>query len=263
MRLSPTAVSAFHQCPQLYKFLYVDKLGDQYSRPKPYFTMGNHVHATLRDLLRLWPPERRTAQAAQKLLEKNWRRYRTGFKDSQDEQRWAEKAREQLKAFVEGHDLSARPVMLEEALEARITPGLVLRGRVDRVDREPDGSLHIVDYKTGKMPAEADWLQLELHALALSLSRRSAPPVRRLSYLYLGPSELVSTALSPGSLEQVQWDLLGTARSIRQERRFRPRRGPWCKGCDFRPICPTQPDVSATNNDIDGQLELWDDLNGW
>src|SRR4030042_4425231 len=51
LRLSPNSVSTFRRCRQQYKFQYVDKLGDQFFRAKPFFTMGNHVHATLRDLL--------------------------------------------------------------------------------------------------------------------------------------------------------------------------------------------------------------------
>jgi len=257
LRLSPTAISSFRQCRQLYKFLYIDKLGDQYSRPKPYFTMGNHVHATLKDLLKLWPPERRTMQAAEALLRKNWRRYRTGFRNKEDEGRWAEKALSQLRAFMKNHDLSAQPLMLEEPVETEITPGLILRGRVDRVDRESDGSLHIIDYKTGNMPSEMDWSQLELHALAIS--RCSPFPVRRLSYLYLGPSTIESVGLPTGRLEEICWELLGVARQVRRERRYRAKSGPWCKGCDFMSICPRGADVGPANG-IEGQLELWDDL---
>ncbi|MBL7119440.1 MAG: PD-(D/E)XK nuclease family protein [Dehalococcoidia bacterium] len=257
LRLSPTAVSTFRQCRQLYKFLYIDKLGDQYFRPRPYFTMGNHVHATLKGLLQLWPPERRTVQAMEKLLGRNWRRYRTGFRSKKDERRWAEKALAQLRAFMANHDLTAKPLMLEEPVEAEITPGLILRGRVDRVDREADGSLHIIDYKTGNLPPEMDWTQLELHALALS--RRSPSPVHRLSYLYLGPSVLESVAVSAGRLDEVCWELLGLARKVRRERRYRPRPGPRCQGCDFRSICPRGADAEP-GNETEGQLELWDDF---
>jgi len=257
LRLSPTAVSTFRQCRQLYKFLYVDKLGDQYSRPRPYFTMGNHVHATLKDLLKLWPPEQRTIQAAEELLRKNWQRYQTGFSGKEDERRWAEKALAQLRAFMENHDLNVQPLMLEKPLEVEITPGLILRGRVDRVDREPDGSLHIIDYKTGNMPSETDWAQLELHALALS--RCSPFPVRRLSYLYLGPSVLESADLPVSRLDEVNWELLGIARTIRREMRYRPEPGPRCRDGDFRAICPRGTDVEPADG-TKGQLELWDDL---
>jgi putative RecB family exonuclease len=261
LRLSPTAVSTFRQCRQLYKFLYIDKLGDKYSRPRPYYTMANHVHAALKDFFSLWPLERRTPEAMEDLLRQNWRRYQTGFKNSKDERRWAEKALAQVRAFVLNHDVSRQPLMLEEPIEAQITPGVVLRGRVDRVDREADGSLHIIDYKTGNVPTEMDWMQLELHALALS--RRLPSPVRRLSYLYLGPSVLHSTELPPGRLDEVRWELLTVARKVRRERHYRSRPGRWCGNCDFRTICPRGAAIEPAAG-AEGQLELWDDLaNNW
>lgn len=257
LRLSPTAVSTFRQCRQLYKFLYIDKLGDQYSRPRPYFTMANHVHATLKDFFALWPLEQRTAQAMEDLLNKNWRRYRTGFKSRQDERRWAEKALAQVRAFMVNHDVSGRPFMLEKPVEAQITPGLLLRGRVDRVDRQEDGSLHIVDYKTGNVPPQIDWTQLELHAL--TLSRRLPWPVRRLSYLYLGPSVMESADLSAARLDEIRWEVLTIARKIGRERHYRPRPGTWCGNCDFRSLCPRGEEVAPVAG-TEGQFQLWDDL---
>ena len=257
LRLSPTAVSTFRQCRQLYKFLYIDKLGDKYSKPRPYYTMANHVHATLKDFFSLWPLERRTPEAMEDLLRQNWRRYQIGFRDKRDERRWADKALAQVRAFVLNHDVSRQPLMLEEPVEAQITPGLVLRGRIDRVDREADGSLHIIDYKTGNVPSEVDWMQLELHALALS--RRLPSPVHRLSYLYLGPSVMQNVELPSGRLDEVRWELLTIARKVRRERHYRPRPGRWCGNCDFRSICPRSAAVEPETG-AEGQLELWDNL---
>ena len=59
LRLSPSSIAVFKQCRQRYRFLYIDKLGDKYGRPRPYFTMANHVHASLKDFLSLEPVELR------------------------------------------------------------------------------------------------------------------------------------------------------------------------------------------------------------
>jgi hypothetical protein len=61
LHLSPSSIAVFKQCRQRYKFLHIDKLGDQYGKPKPYFTMANHVHTTLKDFLSLQPVGLRTA----------------------------------------------------------------------------------------------------------------------------------------------------------------------------------------------------------
>jgi len=259
MRLSLSKIATFKQCCQRYKFLYVDGLGDVYGKPRPYFTMANHLHATLQDFLSIQPVTLRTSATMKKLLTKNWRRYRVGFRDNRDELRWQEKALTQLEGFVSNHDVSKQPLVMEELMEAEVTPGLTLRGRVDRIDREPDDSLHVIDYKTGKLPQEIDWAQLELHALIAS--KHFTWPVRKVSYLYLSQSLMRSTQISPGELRRVQWDVMAVAKRIARERRFHPSVGIWCRNCDFISICPSKTDAEQVAL-ANGQLELWDEPGG-
>lgn len=61
------------------------------------------------------------------------------------------------------------PVLAEEFGEAEVG-GVKLYGKVDRIDRLPDGRLAIVDYKTGQAPAEkavAEGFALQLGLLSL------------------------------------------------------------------------------------------------
>ena len=217
--------------------------------------MGRN-HAALKEFLSLQPVRLRTTATAEELLRKNWQRYHLGFRDKDDELRWVEKAMAQLRSFISNQDVGAQPIMMEELVEAEINTGLVLRGRIDRVDKQPDGSLHIIDYKTGNKAGEIDWEQLELHALILS--KRLTWPVSKISYLYLGNSTMKSTAISVDDLRQVHWRVLTTANKIRQEKEFHPSPSPWCGNCDFISICPGKPesDPVATASD---QLEFWDD----
>ncbi len=256
--LSPSSIAVFKQCRLRYKFLHINKLGDKYGRPRPYFTMANHVHATLKEFLSLQPVGLRNAATAEELLRNNWRRYRLGFRDKDDETRWAEKALAQLRAFVNTQDVGAQPIMIEEMVEAEISTGLVLRGRIDRVDKNPDGTLHIIDYKTGITAGDTDWEQLELHALILS--KRLPCPVSKISYLYLGNSTMKSTAISGDDLSKVHWRVLTTANIMRQEKQFRPNPSPWCRNCDFISICPgkSEAELLTTSSDQPG---FWDDSN--
>ena len=255
LQLSPSGISAFQQCRQRYKFLYIDKLGDKYGRPRPYFTMANHVHATVKDFLSLRPVYLRTEAAIAEILQRNWQRYRVGFRGKADEERWRAKALAQVRAFVTRHDVKIIPIMQEEFLRTEVAPGVVLCGRVDRVDKQLDGSLHLIDYKTGNVPHEMDWAQLEFHALILS--KRLPMPVSKASYLYLADSSLQSTAISPERLDQAHWNALTVARQIHKEKKFATSPGLWCRNCDFLPICPNESELSPA---AEGQLELWDDF---
>lgn len=62
-----------------------------------------------------------------------------------------------------------RPELAEELGEAEVA-GVKLYGKVDRIDRLPDGKLAIVDYKTGKAPAKkavAEGFAMQLGLLSL------------------------------------------------------------------------------------------------
>ena len=61
------------------------------------------------------------------------------------------------------------PILAERMGEAEVA-GVTLYGKVDRIDRLPDGKLAIVDYKTGQAPrpkAVAEGFALQLGLLSL------------------------------------------------------------------------------------------------
>lgn len=68
----PRRMALFCQCELQYRFHYIDKLRGKYRRARPCYTMANHVHGALRDLLSAVPLENRTLETAKRLLEKNW-----------------------------------------------------------------------------------------------------------------------------------------------------------------------------------------------
>jgi len=55
LNLSASGITTFGQCKLQYKYRYVDKLGDRYTKARPYYTIANHVHATTQDLFSLVP----------------------------------------------------------------------------------------------------------------------------------------------------------------------------------------------------------------
>src|SRR5205823_2885263 len=100
------------------------------------------------------------------LLDAGWRR--GGFGDSGEERQLRGKANDALKRYHARFEAEpAEPLWFERPFSFRLGPHL-LRGRVDRVDRLPDGSYELIDYKTGrpKSPGQLrEDVQLSLYAV--------------------------------------------------------------------------------------------------
>jgi putative RecB family exonuclease len=239
---SPFSLNMFQQCPRQYKFQYVDHLGDIYRKARPYFTMGDHVHAALKDFLSIVPVSERNLPKLEDLLREKWQRNRKGFNDREDEKRWGEKALNQLRWFVKNLDISVTPFMIENNHRAELTDNILLKGRIDRVDKEPNGGLHIVDYKTGKMPAEIN--QLQLHIYALILSRKQELPVKRASYLYLEVGKFQTIELTVQDLKQATSYVIDMVARIREETEYSATPNIYCWNCDFLEICPSKEEAA-------------------
>jgi len=181
---------------------------------------------------------------------------RTGFRNKADEQKWAKRALVEVTRFVTEQDMSVKPIMLEAPIETKVTPGLILRGRVDRVDKELDQTLHIIDYKTGLVSETVDWTQLELRSLIVH--RILNIPVTKMSYLYLLSASAYTRELTEEALRQVKWDPLHLANEIRAEKEYPPSPGPACAACGFAVICPPRHEGFVQLGDLD--LPLWRDF---
>jgi DNA helicase-2/ATP-dependent DNA helicase PcrA len=120
--------------------------------------------------------------------------------------------------------------------------GHLVRGRIDAV-YERDGRTELVDFKTGRAPAEGDraaGTQLDLYGLAAVDAWNIDPGSLRTTYCYLragGPPESVSVDWDPSTLAGVRTRLAATLDAM-AESRFGPTAGAWCRGCDFLSFCP-------------------------
>ena len=246
---SPFSLNMFQLCPQQYKFYYDPEIRKAYRKPRPYFTMGDHVHATLKDFLSVIPVSERNLTKLENLLREKWRRNRKGFNDREDEKRWGEKALNQLRWFAQNQDISGTPFMVEDYHSVELTSNIILKGKIDRVDKEADDSLHIIDYKTGKIPAEIN--QIQLHVYALILSKKQDLPLRKASYLYLEAGEFRTIELATADLAQATSYVIELVDRICNEKEYPATPNIYCWNCDFLEICPKKEDAAkfAANED--------------
>lgn len=248
-KLSPYSIGIYQQCPRRYKHHYVDGLIRQYRKPWPWLTLGQNVHDTLADFLRIIPNEKRTTETIENLLRNKWRQNREGFANGEEERQWGEKALAQLRLFVNTQKVDVQPFLLEKFHEAPVTKDLIINGRIDRIDRVDNGSLHIIDYKTGNMPEKVDSFQLLLYVLILS--RTLSYPVSKASYLYLVDGVWHTFSIAESDMQDAQNKILGIAREIELERDYPEVAGSLCRLCDFLEICGAGREFQPTTTDIE------------
>lgn len=114
---------------------------------------------------------------------------------------------ELVRRFEEGPFADRVPYAVEAPF-ALVLAGQVVRGRIDAVFRESDGSFLLVDWKTNRR-ADADPLQLALYRTAWAELEGLAPDEVRAGFYYVRTGELVEPADLPGR-DQLETLLAGS-----------------------------------------------------
>ncbi len=250
---SPFKLSMFVQCPQKYKFAYVDRLAAEFRVPRPYFTMGENVHSALRDFLGYVPIDERTEERLHQLLRSYWKKNRKGFENTEDEKKWGEKALSMLTLFYQKQTWDIKPLLVEQNLEILINPDLSLTGKIDRIDNTSDGSINIIDYKTGKEPNDAQsFLMDDIQLLAYSYlaQKHLRRNITSAGCLYLQTGNLVNIEPSQEMIELGIKKICRIVSEIIMESEFLPKINSFCRLCDFITICPKRAEIESEVKEV-------------
>jgi putative RecB family exonuclease len=244
--LSPSKVVAFTNCPLAFRFSQIERRPEP---PSPHAVKGTLVHAALEGLFWHHPSGARTPAAAQAELQRCWG-------DLQDDEEFVELALDHEAAadfladagtLVDNYfrledPNAARAVGIELGVET-VVDGLRLRGIIDRLDVEEDGSLIVVDYKTGRAPSErferGSMGGVQTYALLCESLLGRAPTEVRL--LYLRQPVAISSVASEQTIRGQRrravavWSAIERACDAED---FRPHVGPLCNSCHFKTSCP-------------------------
>ena len=239
---SPSRLSTFRECPRKYRFQHVEKLP---TKPSPHMDLGSNVHAALRDWFRL-PRAERTWERMLELYRAAWRANMPAFREkSRDELReFGERGKAMLRRFVDETPAETEPVAIEKWVGLDFGD-LEVKGKVDRVDLLPDGSLRVVDYKTGKFPRDPEQVRagdLAAVVYAAGASRDFVgAPVGAIEYLYLAGMERLEFPVDEAwraGRERSVGDLARAVRAAEAADDFPPAPSKLCAWCDFLRRCP-------------------------
>jgi DNA helicase-2/ATP-dependent DNA helicase PcrA len=230
--LSASDIETYRTCPLKYKFARVFRIP---SEPTINQRFGILVHQVLE---RYHAPD--AGQGLPELLgllEAGWRR--GGFGDSEEERQLRVKA---TQALVRYHDRfreeGGEPVWFERSFQFKLGPH-VLRGRVDRVDRLPEGGYELIDYKTGRPKSAAQLredVQLSLYAVGAREAWQLEAPQQ--AYYYVLDDQKVPVERSEEDRDWITDTVLEVGEGI-QSQGFEPTPSfAACSMCDYRIACP-------------------------
>lgn len=233
-QLSYSKIDTFKTCPLKYKLRYLFALPS----PTPHAAnFGSSVHNTVnlfyQEVGKGVSPSR---ELLHKLYESCW--IGTGYESKGHEQARKKKGLETMEKFFEEERKRsfAVPAFLEKMFRLKIG-NVVLSGRIDRIDRLPDGSFEVIDYKTGTYKKEENVdkdLQLSLYGLVCRDFLRI--PVSRLSLYFLEDGKKVSTTRTDEDLTKLKEELLKTVEEMKTSG-FLPTPGHHCRFCEYRVLC--------------------------
>ncbi len=229
--LSASDIDTYRTCPLKYKFARVFRIPQE---PTLNQRFGILVHQVLERYHA--GDEPRTVEAMLGLLDAGWRR--GGFGGSEQEIQLRGKATDALTRYCERFAAEdAQPTFFERSFSFQLGPH-VLRGRVDRVDRLPEGGWELIDYKTGppKSPAQLEQdVQLSLYAVA-ACEAWELEDARGAYYYVLDDAKVpVPAAAGRDWIEAVATEVADGIMS----QGFEPTPSyTACAMCDYRLVCP-------------------------
>lgn len=198
--LSPSRLSDFQSCPRKYQYASVERI----PQPASYASAkGTFVHFVLEHLFLLAPAERTIDKArafvpdaeVEVLSEKV--RSEIGLDEVM-----LEKLRNETENILSTYFAMEDPrTITSEGIELPIrveVDGAPVFGILDRLDRDPDGSLVIVDYKTGGLPNRnydsQTFANTELYAALCKAELGEVP--KKIRLLYIAKGEAIERSVS-------------------------------------------------------------------
>lgn len=251
--LSPSKITTYLACPVKYRWSYVDSRGKWFVRAKAYYSFGASLHAVLQRFHDQGDMGVQTTEHAVAALEESW--ISAGYSSPEEAAEALAEGRELVASYVDEHLARAsdtKTLFVEQSL--RLDMGeFILVGRLDRVDEREDGTLEIIDYKSGRLYTTEEELRNDIELNCYQLLLRARFPNRRVLSTILSLKSQSSTTIEPSEqdLAEFREALVTLGREIihRDYESVLPTVKDLCPACDFLPLCSRDEDFADEYED--------------
>ncbi len=253
-------ISSYNNCPYQYKLRSILKLQ---TKGGPQLSFGQTMHSVLQKFyiqikelnsakqenLFSVPQKSSVSKGELKVpaLEELIQIYEESFIDD-----WYKSAKQREDYYLRGKEILRDyykhnegkwqiPIALEQGFKYKVGPYL-LSGKIDRIDQKADGTLQIIDYKTGNPKTELateDKDQLLIYQLVVNdlPEFKNIGQVNALSYLYLSDQSELTFIGKEKDLEKIKNKVIETIEQINARNFVATPEKFACTNCDFKDIC--------------------------
>lgn len=248
MIYSPSRLESYRQCPQKFKFTYIDQVASSLEGIEAF--MGSRVHEVLQKLytdLRFLKPVSLDELLAyyRQIWEKEWHEEIQIVRDGLTPDDYLALGEKCLTDYYHRYHPfdQTRTLGVEYPVKFSLDPDgkYVMQGYVDRLSQPRDGTIWIHDYKTkGFFPTQQeldDDRQLAYYQMAV---KQLWPDTREVELIwhYLIFDQEIRSRRTGEELEALRQETIGLIQEIETATEFPPRQSGLCNWCEYRAFCP-------------------------
>ncbi|MBU0706114.1 ATP-dependent helicase [Patescibacteria group bacterium] len=243
-RFSYSALSSFEDCPRKFEYNYLLKIPQP---PNGATSFGSSLHNTLNEFYTLVTQSKQaslfeayeedlTLYKLLKIFDEKW--IPAGYESKAHMETLKKRGKEILTKFHEHFKNEvSRIEFLEKGFKLKMGD-YTITGRIDRADRLPDGTLEVIDYKSGKSKSQKD-VDKDQQLMIYALAARDCfgLPASKLTLYFLDDDLKVSTEPDSEKLDKMKGDIIETADQINKSD-FAPTPSKFvCGFCPYNKIC--------------------------
>jgi putative RecB family exonuclease len=241
VQLSVSRIKTYIQCPRKYYYSYIKKLP---KKEWDHFSLGTFVHGVLEHFHSDFKVDNKdldfkqimkSACCKQRDIMQQKKEYLTP-----DIVIEAKKLLSGYIKKIEKSGMGSEIISLEDNFEIVVNEKCTIKGIVDRVDKDADGTLHIKDYKTNKSAKYMDSFQLQVYGIYLL---NKYPDVERFrgSYVMLRFNDMdLSFDFNTEDTKKTVKEVVEYAEKILEEQRWIMVPSILCDYCDFKETCHSE-----------------------
>lgn len=248
MIYSPSRLETYRQCPQKFKYTYIDKIPSEMEGIEAF--MGSRVHEALEKLythLRFCKSIslEELLDDYRQVWEKKWHDAVQIVRAEMTPDEYRALGEKCLVDYYQRYDPfdQSRTLGIEHPVKFSLDDAgqYIIRGVIDRLSQPKDGTLWIHDYKTkGFFPTQQDLdedRQLAFYQLAV---QKLWPETKEIELIwhYLIFDQEIHSRRSREELEDLRQETIALIQEIEGATKYPPRQSGLCNWCEYHQICP-------------------------